>query len=76
MIVFPNSTVWFELLAGEWPFKNQKPEVMIWQVGRGIKQSLSSLQASRDVKVCCIRIRFVKDTASPKFDNIHYVQLS
>lgn len=44
-------TVWYELLCGEWPFNEQPPEAIIWQVGKGIKQSLANLQASRDVKV-------------------------
>jgi kinase suppressor of Ras 2 len=39
------------LLCGEWPFNEQPPEAIIWQVGKGIKQSLANLQASRDVKV-------------------------
>jgi hypothetical protein len=43
--------VWYELLCGEWPFKAQPPEAIIWQVGVGMKQSLANLQASRDVKV-------------------------
>lgn len=41
--------IWYELLCGEFPFKTQ-PESVIWQVGRGMKQSLANLQASRDVK--------------------------
>ena len=45
------STVWYELLYGEWPFKGQPPEVILWQVGRGMKPSLNNLQASKDVKV-------------------------
>ena len=44
-------TVWYELLCGEWPFKGQPPEAIIWQVGKGMKQTLANLQASRDVKV-------------------------
>uniref|UniRef100_A0A0L8HAC8 non-specific serine/threonine protein kinase n=2 Tax=Octopus bimaculoides TaxID=37653 RepID=A0A0L8HAC8_OCTBM len=43
-------TVWYELLCGEWPFKQQPPESIIWQVGRGIKQSLCHIITSRDVK--------------------------
>lgn len=48
--VYAFGTVWYELLCGEWPFKGQPPEAIIWQVGRGIKQSLASIQASHDVK--------------------------
>ncbi|XP_022911257.1 kinase suppressor of Ras 2 isoform X2 [Onthophagus taurus] len=48
--VYAFGTVWYELLCGEWPFKDQPPETIIWQVGKGMKQSLANLQASRDVK--------------------------
>ncbi|XP_066997857.1 kinase suppressor of Ras 2 [Anabrus simplex] len=48
--VYAFGTVWYELLCGEWPFKSQPPEAIIWQVGKGMKQSLANLQASRDVK--------------------------
>ena len=61
------STVWFELLAGEYPFKSQPPEVTIWQVGKGIKQSLSSLQASRDVKVSDSLLTFYTDIFGIKY---------
>ena len=45
------STLWYELLSTEFPFKKQPAEAIIWQVGRGLKQSLGHIQASRDVKV-------------------------
>lgn len=48
--IFAFGTVWYELLCGEFPFKSQSPESVIWQVGRGMKQTLANLQASRDVK--------------------------
>nr|XP_012147186.1 PREDICTED: kinase suppressor of Ras 2 isoform X7 [Megachile rotundata] len=48
--VYAFGTVWYELLCGEWPFKGQPPEAIIWQVGKGMKQTLANLQASRDVK--------------------------
>lgn len=48
--IFAFGTVWYELLCGEFPFKSQSPESIIWQVGRGMKQTLANLQASRDVK--------------------------
>lgn len=46
-----NRTVWYELLCGEWPFKSASPEVIIWNIGRGMKQRLANLEASGDVKV-------------------------
>ncbi|XP_063916081.1 kinase suppressor of Ras 2 isoform X3 [Zophobas morio] len=48
--VYAFGTVWYELLCSEWPFKTQPPEAIIWQVGKGMKQPLANLQASRDVK--------------------------
>ncbi|KAH8359077.1 hypothetical protein KR093_004204, partial [Drosophila rubida] len=48
--VFSFGTVWYELICGEFTFKDQPPESVIWQVGRGMKQSLANLQSGRDVK--------------------------
>lgn len=48
--IYAFGTVWYELLCGEFPFKSQPPESIIWQVGYGMKQPLANLQASRDVK--------------------------
>ncbi|KAK7499047.1 hypothetical protein BaRGS_00009594, partial [Batillaria attramentaria] len=45
-----NNTVWYELLCNEWPFRSQPCETVIWQVGRGMKQSLSTVSAPREVK--------------------------
>ena len=30
--VYAFGTVWYELLTGEWPWKQQPPESIIWQV--------------------------------------------
>ncbi|KAH8310275.1 hypothetical protein KR044_000424 [Drosophila immigrans] len=48
--VFSFGTVWYELICGEFTFKDQPAESVIWQVGRGMKQSLANLQSGRDVK--------------------------
>ncbi|KAJ6635376.1 Kinase suppressor of Ras 1 [Pseudolycoriella hygida] len=48
--IYAFGTVWYELLCGEFPFKSQASEAVIFQVGRGMKQTLANLQASRDVK--------------------------
>ncbi|XP_041456665.1 kinase suppressor of Ras 2-like isoform X4 [Lytechinus variegatus] len=48
--VYAFGTIWYELLGGEWPFHKQPVETVIWQVGKGLKQPLNHLQASRDVK--------------------------
>ena len=46
--VYAFGTVWYELLTGEWPWKQQPPEAIIWQAGRGIKPSLANLQVRRE----------------------------
>lgn len=48
--IYAFGTVWYELLCGEFPFKSQAAEAIIFQVGRGMKQTLANLQATRDVK--------------------------
>lgn len=48
--VYSFGTVWYELICGEFTFKDQPAESIIWQVGRGMKQSLANLHSGRDVK--------------------------
>ncbi len=48
--VYAFGTIWYELLAFDLPFHKQTAESIIWRVGKGIKQPLGSLQASKDVK--------------------------
>lgn len=48
--VYAFGTIWYELLTGDIPYKNSAPEITIWQVGRGLKQPLTNLQASREIK--------------------------
>ena len=42
--VYAFGTIWFELLTGEWPWKLQPPETVIWSVGRGVRPTLANLQ--------------------------------
>lgn len=48
--IYAFGTVWYELLCGDFPFQSQAPEAIIFQVGRGMKQTLANLQVARDVK--------------------------
>lgn len=43
-------TVWYEMCSGAWPFRKQIPEAIIWQVGKGVKPSLSNVDVPREVK--------------------------
>nr|XP_056715761.1 kinase suppressor of Ras 2 isoform X2 [Euleptes europaea] len=47
--VFALGTIWYELHAREWPFKNQPAEAIIWQVGRGMKPNLSQLGMGKEI---------------------------
>lgn len=48
--IYAFGTIWYELLIREMPYKFTRPEIIIWQVGRGIKQPLINLTAPREVK--------------------------
>ncbi|XP_017490227.1 PREDICTED: kinase suppressor of Ras 1-like [Rhagoletis zephyria] len=48
--VYAYGTILYELMCGMWPFAGHPSEVIIWQVGRGIRQPLMNCQASREVK--------------------------
>jgi len=45
------STIWYELHAREWPFKNQPAEVIIWQVGSGMKPNLTQIGMGKEISV-------------------------
>ncbi|XP_050302569.1 kinase suppressor of Ras 2 isoform X2 [Anthonomus grandis grandis] len=68
--IYAFGTVWYELLCGEWPFKNQPPEAVIWQVGKGIKQSLANLQASVEVKDILMLCWQFKEEKRPDFQKL------
>ncbi len=67
---FAFGTIWYELLCGEFPFKAQPPESIIWQLGRGMKQSLANLQASRDVKEILMHCWSYQPDDRPDFTNL------
>jgi len=46
------------MCSGSWPFKKQIPEAIIWQVGKGVKQSLANVIVPREVKVCFDKLWF------------------
>ncbi len=48
--IYAFGTIWFEMLTGEWPWKDQPPETIIWMVGKGMRPTLANLTASKDVK--------------------------
>ncbi|XP_066932189.1 kinase suppressor of Ras 1-like isoform X6 [Clytia hemisphaerica] len=46
--IYAFGTIWFELLAGDWPFAKQSNQSIIWQIGKGVKQSLSDPKLTRE----------------------------
>ncbi|XP_073984311.1 kinase suppressor of ras isoform X1 [Rhodnius prolixus] len=69
--IYAFGTVWYELLCGEWPFKGQPPEAIIWQVGKGMKQTLANLQASREVKDILMKCWSYRSPDRPDFVYLH-----
>ncbi|XP_066871549.1 kinase suppressor of Ras 2 isoform X3 [Kogia breviceps] len=47
--VFALGTIWYELHAREWPFKTQPAEAIIWQMGTGMKPSLSQMGMGKEI---------------------------
>ncbi|CAH2095870.1 unnamed protein product [Euphydryas editha] len=68
--VYAFGTVWYELLCGEYPFKGQPPEAIIWQVGKGVKQSLANMQASRDIKDILMLCWSYRSNERPDFPHL------
>ncbi|KPJ07042.1 Kinase suppressor of Ras 2 [Papilio machaon] len=68
--VYAFGTVWYELLCGEYPFKGQPPEAIIWQVGKGVKPSLANMQASRDIKDILMLCWSYRSSERPDFPHL------
>ncbi|ELV09937.1 Kinase suppressor of Ras 1 [Tupaia chinensis] len=51
--VYAFGTIWYELQARDWPFKNQPAEALIWQIGsgEGMKRVLASVSLGKEVSV-------------------------
>uniref|UniRef100_G3T6S6 non-specific serine/threonine protein kinase n=1 Tax=Loxodonta africana TaxID=9785 RepID=G3T6S6_LOXAF len=49
--VYAFGTIWYELQARDWPFKNQAAEALIWQIGsgEGMKRILASVSLGKEV---------------------------
>ncbi|KAI5613322.1 kinase suppressor of Ras 2 isoform X2 [Silurus asotus] len=47
--VFAFGTIWYELHAREWPFKTQPAEVIIWQVGSGMRPNLTQIGMGKEI---------------------------
>lgn len=68
--VYSFGGIWYELLCGKFPFNDQCPEATIWQIGRGLKQTMANLQASGEVKdIAMICWSYQKDDR-PEFSKL------
>ncbi|KAM6164090.1 LOW QUALITY PROTEIN: kinase suppressor of Ras 1 [Rhynchocyon petersi] len=49
--IYAFGTIWYELQARDWPFKNQAAEALIWQIGsgEGMKRVLASVSLGKEV---------------------------
>uniref|UniRef100_A0A8C6WR14 non-specific serine/threonine protein kinase n=1 Tax=Neogobius melanostomus TaxID=47308 RepID=A0A8C6WR14_9GOBI len=47
--VFAFGTIWYELHAREWPYKSQPAEVIIWQIGTGVKPNLAQTGMGKEI---------------------------
>ena len=65
--VFAFGTVWFELLTGDLPWKNQHPEIIIWMVGKGMKPSLANLSVFKEVTKILVMCWTFKTENRPDF---------
>ncbi|ESO97857.1 hypothetical protein LOTGIDRAFT_104167 [Lottia gigantea] len=68
--IYAFGTMWYELLVSDWPFKSHPAETIIWQVGRGMKQSLSYIGAPREVKDILMSCWAFKKEERPEFSQI------
>ncbi|XP_022110518.1 kinase suppressor of Ras 2-like isoform X2 [Acanthaster planci] len=68
--IYSFGTIWYELLAGCLPFHKELAESIIWRVGKGIKQPLAHLQASKDVKDVLMMCWNYNPEKRPEFTDI------
>lgn len=68
--VYAFGTLCYELLCGAWPFIDYSLEAIIYQVGKGAKQSLSKLDVAREMKDLINLFWAYHPGKRPQFTNI------
>ncbi|XP_078409109.1 kinase suppressor of Ras 2-like [Cetorhinus maximus] len=63
-------TIWYELHAREWPFKNQPTDAIIWQTGRGMKPSLSQIGVGKEISDILLFCWAYEQEERPSFSKI------
>ncbi|XP_041642555.1 kinase suppressor of Ras 2 [Cheilinus undulatus] len=68
--VFAFGTIWYELHAREWPYKSQPPEVIIWQIGSGMKPSLTQTGMGKEISDILLLCWAYKQDERPSFSKL------
>ncbi|XP_048582848.1 kinase suppressor of Ras 2 isoform X2 [Nematostella vectensis] len=68
--VYSFGTVWYEMIAGGWPWKKQNPESIIYKVGKGHKQSLNIHDIPGEVKEALILCWAQNPESRPTFSQL------
>ncbi|XP_075881913.1 kinase suppressor of Ras 2 isoform X2 [Nelusetta ayraudi] len=68
--VFAFGTVWFELHAREWPYKSQPAEVIIWQIGNGMKPNLTPTGMGKEISDILLLCWAYKPEERPSFSKL------
>ncbi|XP_051924869.1 kinase suppressor of Ras 2 isoform X1 [Hippocampus zosterae] len=68
--VFAFGTIWFELHAREWPYKSQPAEVIMWQVGSGVKPSLAHAGMGKEILDILLLCWALEQDERPSFSKL------
>uniref|UniRef100_A0A3Q3EYS1 non-specific serine/threonine protein kinase n=1 Tax=Labrus bergylta TaxID=56723 RepID=A0A3Q3EYS1_9LABR len=68
--VFAFGTVWYELHAREWPYKSQPAEVIIWQIGSGMKPNLAQTGMGKEISDILLLCWAYKQDERPSFSKL------
>uniref|UniRef100_A0A3B3ZWG4 Protein kinase domain-containing protein n=1 Tax=Periophthalmus magnuspinnatus TaxID=409849 RepID=A0A3B3ZWG4_9GOBI len=68
--VFAFGTIWYELHAREWPYKSQPAEVIIWQIGTGVKPNLAQTGMGKEILDILLLCWAFKPEERPSFSKL------
>ncbi|XP_054895537.1 kinase suppressor of Ras 2 isoform X1 [Poeciliopsis prolifica] len=68
--VFAFGTIWYELHAREWPYKSQPAEVIIWQIGSGMKPNLAQTGMGKEILDILLMCWAYKPEERPSFSKL------
>ncbi|XP_022608493.1 kinase suppressor of Ras 2 [Seriola dumerili] len=68
--VFAFGTIWYELHAREWPYKSQPAEVIIWQIGSGMKPNLAQTGMGKEISDILLLCWAYKQEERPSFSKL------